>query len=298
MKGIMDPGAGNIQRGVDEIYDIIKGFGLQDAPLGIDCSFLPWIRGLEAHGLEVIDGQQCMLNAQAVKTPEEIYLLEMSAAAVDAGYYRVMEFARPGVRENEIAAVMRSTLLELGAECVHNVNVITGNRAYPHPHDMSDRILRPGDMIFLDVVNDFMGYKTCYYRTMVCGEPTKDQIRIYNKAYDWIQKAMSVVKPGVSTAKVAEQFPTAKEFGYDNEEDAFLLQLAHGIGISHWAKPAIMRGYSFDYPETIQEGMVIAFETYYGEGQNAARIEEELVVTADGYDIITKFPCSELISCW
>lgn len=298
MKGIIPPEGGFVVRGVAEIVDILKQYGLQDAPLGIDDTFMPWIKGLQNAGINVVDGQQCMLNAQEIKTDEEIYLIEMSAAAVDAAFYRVFEFVKPGVRENEIANVIRTTLIELGAEIVHNAQVTTGTRTHPHPHDVSDRIVRPGDMIFIDIVNDFMGYKTCYYRTFVCGKPTEDQKRIYNKAYQWLKKSIEIAKPGITTADIAAQWPTAKEMGFANEDEAFLLQLAHGIGISHWAKPAILLPYSKEHPQEIKEGMVIAFENYYGEGYNGARIEEEVVITKDGHRIITKFPCDELISCW
>ena len=298
MKGIIPPESGFVARGVAEIVDILKEYGLKDAPLGIDDAFMPWVRGLEAAGINVVDGQQCMLNAQEIKTDEEVYLIEMAAAAVDAGFYRVLESAKPGVKENEVANVMRSTLIELGAEAVHNAQVTTGTRTHPHPHDVSDRVIRPGDMIFMDVVNDFMGYKTCYYRTFVCGRPTADQKRIYNKAYNWLDSSVKICRPGITTADIASQWPTAKEMGFEKEEDAFLLQLAHGIGISHWAKPAILLPYSIEHPELIKENMVIAVENYYGEGENGARIEQEIVITKDGNRILTKFPCEELMSTW
>jgi len=181
---------------------------------------------------------------------------------------------------------------------VHNVNVITGNRSHPHPHDYSDRIIRPGDMIFIDVVNDFNGYKTCYYRTFVCGKPTEKQKQIYKVAYDWLYEAIKLVKPGVSTAEIARGWPDYKELGYESEHEALALELGHGVGITHWAKPVITRGHSLDNPELLKENMHLALETYYGEGSDGARIEEQIVVTKDGYRIITKFPCDELISCW
>jgi len=104
---------------------------------------------MQKFGLQVADGQATMQEAQKIKTHEEIQLLEISAAMVDGAYYDVMEAIKPGVKENEVCAVMRGRLIEMGAENVHNVNVISGDRAYPHPHDFSDRMIRPGDMYSL-----------------------------------------------------------------------------------------------------------------------------------------------------
>ncbi len=298
MKGIQSPEGGNVKRGVAQIVDILREYGLQDAPLGMDIPQVSWVLELQASGIKVVDGLQSILTAEATKTAEEIYLMEQSAAAVDAAYYRILEFAKPGVRENEIAALIHSTCIEMGAEMVHESQVISGNRANPHPHDFSDRVLRPGDMLFMDIVNDFMGYKTCYYRTMVCGKPTEAQKRIYKKCYDMLMAAISICKAGITTADIIAKWPTAKEMGFKNEDEAFLLQIAHGIGITHWGKPAIVLPYSVKHPEVIEENMVIAFETYYAEGDNAARIEDEVVITKDGHRIITKFPSDVLMSTW
>ena len=79
--------------------------------------------------------------------------------------------------------------------------------------------------------------------------------------------------------------------------EAFGLAFAHGLGVGLWERPMVSRLFSLDHPVTLKEGMVIAVETYCGEGTDGARIEEEVVVTANGNEIITKFPCDELIGC-
>lgn len=298
MRGTMPPELGASENSIAEIYNILKEFGLEKEPVGVDYLTVPMMKAFQKFGFNIVDGQQTMLDAQTIKTKEEIQLLEISAAMVDGAYWDVFNFVKPGVRENEVCALMRKRLVELGAENVHNVNVISGDRAYPHPHDFSDRIIRPGDMVFLDVVNDFNGYKTCYYRTFVCGKPTERQKRVYKQAYDWLYDAIKLVKPGVSTAEITQCWPTYKDLGYNDEYETLALELGHGVGISHWAKPVIGHQHSLKYPEILQEGMHLALETYYAEGEDAARIEEQVVVTKDGCKIITKFPCDELLSCW
>ncbi len=92
-------------------------------------------------------------------------------------------------------------------------------------------------------------------------------------------------------------WPTAEEFGFPDEEAAFALQYGHGVGLSIWEKPIFSRLVSLEHPEPLEEGMVFALETYWpaADGWSAARIEEEVVVTADGCEVITKFPAEELL---
>src|SRR2546427_3040333 len=112
-----------------------------------------------------------------------------------------------------------------------------------------------------------------------------------------LDQAISLIRPGVTTAEVVSVWPEAHEFGFADEEAAFALQYGHGVGLSSWEKPIVSRLVSFDYPEVIEEGMVFALETFWpaSDGWQAARIEEQLVVTADGCEVITRFPAEELL---
>jgi hypothetical protein len=101
----------------------------------------------------------------------------------------------------------------------------------------------------------------------------------------------------VTTAEVVQLWPKAQEFGFPDEEAAFALQYGHGVGLSIWEKPIFSRLVSLDHPEVIQEGMVFALETFWpaSDGWTAARIEEQLVVTKDGCEVITRFPAEQLL---
>jgi Xaa-Pro aminopeptidase len=109
--------------------------------------------------------------------------------------------------------------------------------------------------------------------------------------------AIALVKPGATTADIVSVWPRAEEFGFADEEAAFALQYGHGVGLAIWEKPIFSRLVSLDHPEVLEEGMVFALETYWpaSDGWSAARIEEELVVTPDGCEVITKFPAEELL---
>jgi Xaa-Pro aminopeptidase len=287
----------NAKKLAGRIASLLKEYRAYNEPLGIDFIEIPLYEALAAEGIRVIDGQQTLLNAQVIKTPEEVELIEISIAIVEAAFWQVVHTVHPGMKESDLSGLIRKTMYELGTEEIQNINVITGNRAHPHPHDFSDRIIRPGDMIYIDVVNVFNGYKTCYYQTFVCGKPSTKQLAVYQQCRDWLWAAIEKVKPGVSTADIAGVWPAGEALGYGDESQAFALQLGHGVGITHWAKPVISRLFSFDHPEEIEENMVLALETYAGSGNDGARIEEMVVVTQEGYRQLTKFPSEHLISC-
>ncbi len=117
---------------------------------------------------------------------------------------------------------------------------------------------------------------------------------MYQRALAWLQASIDVVRPGVTTADIAAVWPTAQELGYKDETEAFALALGHGIGLSHHEKPWISRAYSFDYPVPIEAGMHFALETFYGDEEDGARIESQVIVTQDGHRVITKWPYARL----
>ena len=162
--------------------------GIDKEPLGIDIMELPMLRALEKEGIEVVDGQQAMLDAREVKTPDEIELLKMACAMVDATYVDIARAIRPGTRENELVAIANDRLFRHGLRAGRVRQFGVGPRGRPHSHTFSDRIIQPGDMVFLDIMHSFNGYRTCYYRTFICGEPNKHQIDAYETASKWISR--------------------------------------------------------------------------------------------------------------
>ncbi len=282
-----------------QVKRVLSDYGLENEPLGVDIMELPMLRALESQGIEVVDGQQVMLDAREVKTADEIELLKQAAAMVDAVYEDIARAIRPGTREVELVALANEKLFLLGSERVECVNSVSGPRGKPHSHTFSDRIIQPGDMVFLDLIHAFNGYRTCYYRTFICGPPNKYQIEAYETCSKWLSDGIDVVRPGATTADVASVWPEAKEFGYRNEDEAFLLQYGHGIGLGLWERPILSRRFSMDHPTEFKEGMTFALECWCGaeDGSGAARIEEEIVVTKEGCEIITNYPSDHLISC-
>jgi Xaa-Pro aminopeptidase len=244
-----------------------------------------------------VDGQQLFLEARRVKTEDEITLLVTAASMVDAVYDELYAFLRPGVKENECVGLVAKSLYDMGSEHVEGVNAISGERCSPHPHVYSDRILRPGDPAFFDILHSFMGYRTCYYRTFAVGSASPAQADAYKRCRELVDNAIALVKPGATTADICAVWPPATDFGFADELAAFGLQFGHGVGLSIWEKPIFSRLVSFEHPEVLEEGMLFALETYWpaSDGWGAARIEEEVLVTADGCEVVTKFPAEELL---
>jgi Xaa-Pro aminopeptidase len=216
---------------------------------------------------------------------------------VDAAYEELYRTMRAGIRENDCVALVNRVLYEMGSEFVEGVNAISGERCSPHPHVFTDRPLRPGDPAYFDILHSYMGYRTCYYRTFAVASASRPLIDAYKRCRYYLDAAIDLIRPGVTTAEVASVWPAADEFGFPDEEAAFALQFGHGVGLSIWEKPVFSRLVSLDHPEQIKEGMVFALETFWpaSDGWSAARIEEQLVVTADGCELITRFPAEDLL---
>jgi Xaa-Pro dipeptidase len=297
LRGAFHPQAGIAQDVARKVATVLREHGVADAPLGVDVAELPVLAALRAEGIDTVDGQQVFLEARRTKTADEIALLAQACAMVDAAYTELYEFLRPGVRENECVGLVSKVLYDLGSEYVEGVNAISGERCSPHPHVYSDRLIRPGDPAFFDILHSYLGYRTCYYRTFAVGSASRAQRDAYVRCREYMDQAIALVKPGATTADIVSLWPRATEFGFPDETAAFALQYGHGVGLSIWEKPIFSRLVSLDYPETLEEGMVFALETYWPatDGWSAARIEEEVVVTASGCEVITKFPAEELL---
>ncbi len=279
-----------------EIKSILQAEGVAGLPLGLDVVEPPMLFALQEQGIEIRDGQQTMLAAREVKNIDELTLLNMASAMVDGVYQDIAEALKPGVQESQIVALATKRLYEMGSDCVEAINSISGERCSPHPHNFTDRLIRPGDQAFFDIIQSFMGYRTCYYRTFNVGRATPAQRTAYKKAREWMDRVIELLKPGMTTDKVAAKLPKAQDAGFATEMDAFGLNFCHGLGLGLHERPLISRLNSFREPIELKAGMVFAVETYCPatDGVSAARIEEEVILSPSGAKIISLYPAEEL----
>jgi Xaa-Pro aminopeptidase len=297
MRGAMSDATGVPDALAEMIWVELHERGLAGEPIGMDVPDLTTLLALQRRGLEIADSQPVMLEARKLKSDDELALLDQAAGIVDAAYETIYRMLRPGVRESEVVAAAMKVLFELGSEHVEAINAISGDRCNPHPHTFSDRLIRPGDQAFFDIIHSFMGYRTCYYRTFNVGYATAPQLDAYKQCREWLDHAIERVRPGETTDGIAEVWPTAQEIGMSDERAAFGLQFGHGLGVGLYEAPMISRLHSFHDPVELEVGMVFALETYCAatDGRSAARIEEEVIVTPTGPRVITRFPAAELL---
>ncbi|MEX0700211.1 MAG: Xaa-Pro peptidase family protein [Acidimicrobiia bacterium] len=297
LQGAIGPETGLHTRAVREIKGALEDAGVAGEKLGVDMAETGVFLALQKADLKVVDGQQAMMRAREIKSNDEIILLTQACAMVDGVYHDIFEMLKPGVRESDVVGLAHARLFEMGSEFVEAVNSIAGERCSPHPHVFTDRLIRPGDQAYFDIIHVFNGYRTCYYRTFVVGRATQAQRDAFKQSREWMDAGIDLVRPGATTDQIAKVWPRAEEFGFEDEMDAFGLQFGHGVGVGLHERPIISRLNSLETPVEIKEGMVFALETYApaADGRSAARIEEELVVTADGCKVITLFPCEELM---
>jgi len=297
LRGAMSSGSGRAEDVARKVRVELERVGLLGEPVGVDAVEPAVLFALQREAIQVVDGQQLLQDARVIKTQDEITLLTQACAMVDAAYEELYRAIRPGFRENDCVALVNKVLYEMGSEFVEGVNAISGERCSPHPHVFTDRPLRPGDPVYFDILHSFNGYRTCYYRTFAVSSGSSALADAYRRCRYYLDAAIERIRPGATTAEVVEVWPEAREFGFPDEEAAFALQFGHGVGLAIWEKPVFSRLVSLEHPEEVREGMVFALETFWpaSDGWQAARIEEQLVVTATGCEVITRFPAEDLL---
>src|SRR6516165_5393178 len=297
LRGAMAPEMGRAEDVATKIRVELEMRRLHKEPVGIDIIELPVLFALQREGIRVVDGQALMSEARLIKTQDEIMLLNTSAMMVDAAYDELYRAMKPGMSENQAVGLVSKVLYDLGSEFVEAVNAISGERCSPHPHVFSDRVLRPGDPVYYDILHSYMGYRTCYYRCFTVGYASHAMVDAYKRCREYLDAAIGLVRPGRTTGEIAAVWPKAQEFGFPNEEACFGLQYGHGVGLSIWEQPVMSRLVSLEHPVVLEPGMVFALDTFWHstDGWSAARIEEEIVVTPTGHEVITRFPAENLM---
>ena len=225
MRGAVGGDGKLFRRAAREIKALLEEEGVGDMPLGVDVVEVPMMLELQKLGIDVRDAQQTMLLAREIKSIDELMLLNMAAAMVDGVYQDIAEALKPGVKESDIVALATMRLYQMGSDCVEAINAISGERCSPHPHNFTDRLIRPGDQAFFDIIHSYIGYRTCYYRTFSVGRATQPQLDAYKRARDWMDRAIALLKPGVSSEAVAASFPTAQEIGFGSRDGCLRPQL-------------------------------------------------------------------------
>lgn len=301
IKGAAGPAAEQqVEKFTQSLINDLEEAGVRNMPMGVDFIDINMIKAFERHNIEWVDGMSPMMEARAVKSPDEINAMRMVGAICDVLHYEFSNFLKPGLTENEVAAFGFKYLYDIpGMEDVEDVIVSSGPNAWPNWRNFSDRIIRPGELVIIDLAAlTWNGFKSCVYRTYcVGGKPTAEMQKTYDTAHKWLWDSIEATKPGVTTRDIASKWPSAKEaWGYDEEDMAAANLWGHGLGLAQYDPPVISRIWSMEHPVNIEPGMVFALETQHGKlHDHGVRLEEMLVVNETGTEMLSTFSNHEII---
>src|ERR1700693_6266710 len=277
----------------------MKKSGVAGMKLGVDFIDINIIQVFKDKGIDWVDGMTPMMEARAIKNVDEQECMRMVGAIGDAAHWECMKFLKPGLTENQVTAHLMKFLYNIpGMEDVEDVIVSSGPNTWPNWRNFSDRIIQPGDIVFMDLAAlTWNGYKSCYYRTYCVGkEPSKEQQDTYSIALKWLYDSIGAVKAGATTRDIALKWPSAMEtWGYEDEDQAAANLWGHGLGLAQYDPPVISRIWSLDHPVDIQEGMTFALETQHGKRYRyGVRIEEMLIWKKKEIEIVSNFPVKQI----
>lgn len=295
---------------VDRVCAILAEYGIIGGTIGLDsCPNFDVYGGAFAKvGFKPVDPIYTMYRARMIKNEDELACVRYACAGADGAFAAIQREIKPGIRECELQAIGMQALYELGGDETMDFVVATGPRSNPLHIDFTDRIVRPGDYVVIDINgNSFQGYKSCYYRTFICGEATEEQKEGYEVARKMMYDSMEVIKAGNSTLDMANKWPNDYRYwGVEKPEYMAGYALAHGIGLSLHEYPMFGAGPGPGQkgpPDIkLEAGMCMAIETYFGDrdhtrNQFGTRLEECIAVTEDGYELFTHYPVGQIIEC-
>ena len=281
----------------DILGPVLREHRLADAKLGLDESNMVFYKALTSHfpKMKVEDGDTPMQQARLIKLDEEIVLLEEATAIADAVCATATAAVADGVRECEVAGEAMRTLFRLGGEYAHVMTpfVASGEHMAPPHRICSDKLIRHGDVVFIDIGAAWCGYFGDMARTVICGEASKDQRKIYTAVYEGLQAGIAEMRPGRTNKDAADAvIKAADKHGLGGR---FLsLFIGHGVGIGANEPPYIGETLPGAPTYEFKPGMVFAVEPLIWvegvRGGGGVRLEEMVLVTENGPHAMSRAP--------
>ena len=276
-----------------EIAELVRANGGGNRRLAIDRTEPANFHALAAEGLELVDAQRPMELARAIKSTEEIGHMTRSVEVAELGIARMREALTPGMTENQLWALLHETNIANGGEWIDCRLLASGERTNPWGQECSDRVIQAGELVGFDT--DMVGpegYCADISRTLFCdpGTPTDAQRDLYKTAVEHIAHNMALLRPGLSLRELAEKsWPIPAIY----QANAYP-EIVHGIGMCD-EYPAIPPLHLWDYlgyDGVIEENMTLCVESYTGAtgGREGVKLEQEVMVTADGCRLLSTFP--------
>jgi Xaa-Pro aminopeptidase len=281
-----------------EVVQELENKGLEGEKLGVTALDGPSLRALGELGIQTFDAQALLFEARKVKTEDEINCLKMIAAITDQAWCKLYQAMKPGMRDIDLTAIGYHSMIEAGAEIGGVVPFFSGPSTFERGFAMTDRFIQPGDIVYGDITNfGYLGYKTCLYRTFIAGrKPNAKERDLYKRLLENQNSIIDSIKPGSTTLDAAKHFKAASTWGYNDEDRVFTIEIGHGIGLFLYEPPIINRLWSLKHPQTFEVGNVMAIESRDGEQGLGVRLEDMIVVTEKGAELLSRFPRDEIIT--
>jgi Xaa-Pro dipeptidase len=284
----------------ETLVPVLENHGLTKGTIGIDECNTSLALALAAAlpDLTIADGDSAMLRARRIKLPEELQLIEEACAIGDAVTATGLDAVAIGVREMEVAAEAMRTLFRLGGEYAHVMTpfVASGEHMAPPHRISSDKIIRHGDIVFIDIGASWGGYYGDIARATICGKPSQRQKEIYTAVYRSLQAGIEKMRPGFTNEDAADAIRAeAAEYGLGGR---FLsLFIGHGVGIGANEPPYIGESLPGAPVVEFEPGMVFAVEPLIWvdgvRGGGGVRLEEMIAITEDEAHVISRAPFEE-----
>ncbi|MFH0916448.1 MAG: Xaa-Pro peptidase family protein [bacterium] len=287
------------------VAKLMADYGVEKETLAIDGSTLQhlFFEVLGRKGITCVHGKPTMDYARMIKTADEIELIKIACSNSERAFAAIVDAIRPGVRECDLVGIGIRELYAEGVDHTEDLVCMSGENTNPYGWTFTDKMIRPGDLVYIDVDGaSYQGYKTCIYRTFCCGKATTEQKELFVEAKEMLYAGMGALKDGATDYDVLAKWPDSPQYwGYDSWSEVNAYACGHGLGLTLHDRPMVF----FSHrelglpPHEIKAGMVMAFETWTGKkgGKHGVRIEDMVLVTETGYELLSRFP-QELIECW
>lgn len=284
------------------IPPVLRRRGLDQGTVGIDLGSKRLLDSLAeaCPGVRWADGDPAMQAARRVKTPEELALIEEATALAEAVTAAACAAVREGARECEVAAEAMRALYRLGGEVSHVTTpfVASGERMAPPTRLTTDKVIRWGDLVFVDIGAMWNGYFGDVGRTVACGAPSPEQRRIYRAVWEGLRAGIAAMRPGVTNEEVAEAIRD-RVAGFGLAGHFLSLFIGHGIGCGSNEPPYIGERFPGAAAVPLEPGMVFALEPLVWvpgvRGGGGVRLEDMVVVTGDGARQVSRSPYAEAL---
>jgi Xaa-Pro aminopeptidase len=279
---------------------LLSEFGVSAGRLGLDQVNYSLVESLRAHVPDVqpTDGDHLMQQIRLVKTGDEIAILEEACGIGDAVTQRAIDSTRAGRRENEVAGDAMQTLYYMGGEMAHVITpfVASGEHMSPPHRICTDKIIRNGDLCFIDIGAMWNGYFADIGRTIMVGKPSAMQKRVYTAVYRGLMAGVEQMRPGRTNQDVADAIiAEIRERGFGDH--IFSLFIGHGIGMGANEPPYIGETMPGSTVFDLKPGMVFAVEPLVWvadvPGGGGVRIEDMVLVTEGDPRILSRVEYDE-----